>query len=82
MFQHEVLNYKVKHTQKDKLIGFLPRHSTLVLFLQERDDYGALVETLGGIMSDAPHYDASCSHLVVGTCTPHTHRTTFGVQLV
>ncbi len=35
----------------------------------ERNDYGALVEQLGGIMSDAPHYDASCSHLVVGECS-------------
>ena len=39
----------------------------------ERNDYGALVEQLGGIMSDAPHYDASCSHLVVGE---YSHQST------
>ena len=33
---------------------------------EERDDYGALIEQLGGRMSDAPHYEASSTHLVVG----------------
>ncbi|XP_064597636.1 DNA topoisomerase 2-binding protein 1-like [Liolophura sinensis] len=36
---------------------------------QERDDYGALVEQLGGRMLEGQHYDSSCTHLVVGNPT-------------
>ena len=33
---------------------------------KERADYGALVEQLGGRVSDASTYDKNCTHLVVG----------------
>ena len=36
--------------------------------VQERDVYGALIESLGGVLSDAGHYDPQCTHLVVGQC--------------
>lgn len=32
---------------------------------KERDDYGALVEELGGRMLDGQHYSSDCTHLVV-----------------
>ncbi|KAL5010099.1 hypothetical protein ScPMuIL_012404 [Solemya velum] len=34
---------------------------------EERDDYGALVEQLGGKMLELQNYDPQCTHLVVGT---------------
>lgn len=32
----------------------------------EKDDYGALVEQLGGKMLESLHFDCSCTHLVIG----------------
>ena len=34
--------------------------------LKERDDYGVLVESLGGKMLDGQNFDPSCTHLVIG----------------
>lgn len=34
--------------------------------LQERLEYGALVEKLGGQVLDRQHFDTECTHLVVG----------------
>ncbi|XP_055995895.1 DNA topoisomerase 2-binding protein 1-like [Ostrea edulis] len=33
---------------------------------EERDDYGVLVENLGGRMLDGQNFDPSCTHLVIG----------------
>ncbi|XP_078332044.1 DNA topoisomerase 2-binding protein 1-like isoform X2 [Crassostrea virginica] len=33
---------------------------------EERDDYGVLVESLGGKMLDGQNFDPSCTHLVIG----------------
>lgn len=33
---------------------------------QERDDYGVLVESLGGKMLDGQNFDPTCTHLVIG----------------
>ena len=42
-----------------ELLGFL-------FILKERDDYGVLVESLGGKMLDGQNFDPSCTHLVIG----------------
>ena len=34
--------------------------------LQERTDYSALIEQLGGEVLDAAHFDTKCTHLIVG----------------
>ncbi|XP_071479717.1 DNA topoisomerase 2-binding protein 1-like [Diadema antillarum] len=36
---------------------------------QEKIDYSALVEQLGGVVKDAQYFDASCSHIIVGNPT-------------
>ncbi|CAH1774144.1 unnamed protein product [Owenia fusiformis] len=36
---------------------------------EERDDYGALVEQIGGTVSDSLCYDPRCTHLVIGQPT-------------
>lgn len=37
-----------------------------VFVFQERDDYGVLVESLGGKMLDGQNFDPTCTHLVIG----------------
>ncbi len=32
----------------------------------EKVDYGALIETLGGEVKNAQYFDPSCTHIVVG----------------
>ena len=32
----------------------------------EKVDYGALIEKLGGEVKDAQYFDPSCTHIVVG----------------
>ncbi|KAJ8307553.1 hypothetical protein KUTeg_015637 [Tegillarca granosa] len=39
------------------------------LLPQEKDNYAALVEELGGKSSDAQYYDPTCTHLVIGSIT-------------
>ncbi|KAK3106422.1 hypothetical protein FSP39_019639 [Pinctada imbricata] len=34
---------------------------------EERVDFGALIESLGGKMLDTQHYEAACTHLVIAT---------------
>ena len=37
-----------------------------VFVFQERVDYGALIEQLGGRLLDTQNFDQSCTHLIVG----------------
>ena len=38
---------------------------SLYIYQQEKDDYGALIEQLGGTVFDALSFDSRCTHLVI-----------------
>ncbi len=43
-----------------------PDYLYVPVLCQERDDYAALVEALGGETMDSQHFNCRCTHLVAG----------------
>ena len=46
-----------------------------LLLLQEKVDYGAMIQELGGEYIDLDYFTTSCTHLVAGGSASHTTHT-------